>query len=84
MVFSRPHRQSLSVGLLQRPQVSTFVSKSSGDFHVKPPRPRSAGRLFSDSQTGYTVVSGESATPSGGKTSGMSRRATPIRLSAIP
>jgi hypothetical protein len=35
-------------------------------------------------QSHHTFASGESATPSGGKTSGMSRRATPIRLSAIP
>ncbi len=35
-------------------------------------------------RTRYTFASGGSATPSGGKTSGMSRRATPIRLSAIP
>ena len=32
----------------------------------------------------YTFASGGSATPPGGKNSGISRRATPIRLSAIP
>jgi hypothetical protein len=35
-------------------------------------------------ESDHLLASGESATPSGGKTSGMSRRATPIRLSAIP
>ena len=32
----------------------------------------------------HTFASGESATPPGGKKSGRSRRATPIRSSAIP
>ena len=36
------------------------------------------------SQARYTFASGGSATPPGGRRSGKSRRATPIRLSAIP
>src|ERR1022692_2294587 len=35
--------------------------------------------LNSRNQTRYTLASGELATPPGGKTSGTSRRATPIR-----
>ncbi len=40
--------------------------------------------LTSPNRARYTFPSGGSATPSGGRWSGRSRRATPIRLSAIP
>jgi hypothetical protein len=40
--------------------------------------------LNSRNRARYTFAPGGSATPPGGKISGMSRRATPIRMSAIP
>jgi hypothetical protein len=63
-----------------------IVGAIAGEIEAVRTKEWTATQRFPDksNRTHHTFASGESATLSGGKTSGMSRRATPIRLSAIP